>query len=291
MNLGRAGVWLGSMANLPAREFRQAVAEIEAMGCGTIWIGEAIAREAMAASALILCSTSRLTVATGIANIWVRDATAMMNGARTLAEAWPNRFVLGIGVSHMPMVGARGHQYQKPLTAMRTYLDDMEKAPYRPPKPEPPPPIVLAALGPKMLELARDRSAGAHPYFVPVEHTAEARRILGKDRLLAPEAAAVFAPDRETARSVGDRYMKTYLNLDNYRRNLERLGLPADELQSPGSDRVFDAMVAWGDEGQIAKKLQRHFEAGADHIAVQVLTSTPEKAPLDELRRLLPQIS
>lgn len=277
------------MANLPAPEFRRAVAEIEAMGFGTIWIGEAIGREAMAASALILGATQRATVATGIANIYGRDATAMMNGARTLAEAWPNRYVLGIGVSHVPLVSERGHRYDKPVTTMRAYLDAMEHAPFRL-KAAPTPPIILAALGPKMMELARERTAGAHPYFVPAEHTREARQILGSDRVLAPEAAVVFASDREGARAAGDRYMKTYLNLDNYRRNLERLGLPTNELESPGTDRIFDAMVAWGDEDRIAEKLRRHFEAGADHVAVQVLTATPERAPLDVLRRLAPLV-
>ena len=276
------------MAHLPADDLRHAVAEIEAMDFGTIWIGEAIGREPFAASALILSSTSRVIVATGIANIWVRDATAMMNGARTLAEAWPNRFVLGIGVSHVPLVNARGHQYERPLTAMRAYLEAMENAPYRAAIPNPPPPILLAALGIKMLQLARERTAGAHPYFVPVEHTLEARGILGDDRVLAPEQAVVFARNREAARTTGERYMQTYLNLPNYVQNLRRLGWPNDELKPAGSDRVFDALVAWGDDEAIARKVRLHYEAGADHVAVQVLTPTPGRAPMADLRRLAP---
>jgi probable F420-dependent oxidoreductase len=149
---------------------------------------------------------------------------------------------------------------------------------------------VLAALGVKMLELARARTAGAHPYFVPVEHTLEARGILGDDRVLAPEAAVVFARNREGARATGDRYMNTYLNLPNYRQNLVRLGWPHDELEAPGSDRIFDAVVAWGDDREIARRLRLHYEAGADHVAVQVLTATPQQAPLDDLRRLAPLI-
>jgi probable F420-dependent oxidoreductase len=277
------------MANLPASEFRRAVVAIEEMGFATIWIGEAIGREVLAAAALILSSTQRAMVATGIANIYVRDATAMMNGAKTLAEAWPDRFVLGIGVSHRPMVGQRGHEYDRPVTTMRNYLEAMEKAPWRLKVGEPPP-ILLAALGPKMMELARERTAGAHPYFVPVEHTREARKILGKDCVLAPEAAVVFAKDRQEARAVGDRYMKTYLGLDNYRRNLERLGWDSKELAVPGSDRIFDAVVAWGDAQRIADKVCEHFDAGADHLAVQVLTATPDVAPLDNLRRLAPLV-
>jgi len=290
VTLGRAGVWLGSMANLPAADLRRAVVEIEQMGFGTIWLGEAIGREPFAGAALILSATSRVTVATGIANIWVRDATAMMNGARTLAEAWPNRFVLGIGVSHVPLVKARGHQYERPLSAMRAYLQAMENAPYRPAMPNPPPPILLAALGVKMLQLARERTAGAHPYFVPVEHTLEARGILGEDRVLAPELALVFARNREGARATGDRYMRTYLNLENYRRNLVRMGWPQDELEPPGSDRIFDAVVAWGQDEEIARKVRLHHEAGADHVAVQVLTPAPERAPTEDLRRLAPLV-
>jgi probable F420-dependent oxidoreductase len=278
------------MANLPANELRQAVAGIEAAGFGTIWIGEAIGREAMSASALILSATSKATVATGIANIYARDPMAMVNGARTLNEAWGSRFVLGIGVSHAPMVGDRGHHYDRPVSAMRGYLDAMEKAPWRLKVQTEMPPIVLAALGPKMMELARERSAGAHPYFVPVEHTREARAILGSDRLLAPEVAVVFAGSREEARQAGDRYMKTYLELDNYRRNLERLGWRADDLKIPGSDRLFDAMVAWGGPEKIAESVRQHLDAGADHIAVQVLTATPQVAPVDQLRGLAPLV-
>jgi probable F420-dependent oxidoreductase len=276
------------MALLPTPGLRRTVAEIEEMGFGTIWIGEALGREPFAAAAIILEATSHITVATGIANIWVRDAMAMMNGGRTLAEAWPNRFVLGIGVSHAPLVSARGHQYERPLTAMRAYLDAMEKAPYRGPAPNSPAPIVLAALGLKMLQLARERSAGAHPYFVPVEHTREARNILGKDRLLAPEQAVVFAKTREAARVPGDIYMRTYLSLENYRQNLVRMGWPEDELTPPGRDRVFDAMVAWGDDQEIARRVRLHHEAGADHVAVNVITPTPERAPTADLRRLAP---
>jgi probable F420-dependent oxidoreductase len=276
------------MAFLRAPELRRAVAEVEEMGFGAIWIGESLAREVFAASAIVLAATSQIKVATGIANIWARDPTAMMNGGRALAEAWPNRFVLGIGVSHAGLVNDRGHQYERPLTAMRAYLDQMEKAPYRAPLPNPPAPIVLAALGPKMMQLAGERTAGAHPYFVPVEHTREARGILGPNRLLAPEHAVVFARTRETARATGDIYMRTYLRLPNYRNNLVRLGWSDDDLTPPGSDRLFDAMVAWGDDQEIARKLRRHCDAGADQVAVSVLTPTPDRAPTAELRRLAP---
>jgi probable F420-dependent oxidoreductase len=276
------------MAFLRAPELRRAVAEVEEMGYGAIWVGEFLAREAFAACAIILAATHRIKIATGIANIWARDATAMMNGGRALAEAWPDRFVLGIGVSHSGAVNDRGHHYARPLTAMRAYLDAMEKAPYRAPQPDPPVPIVLGALGPKMMQLARERTAGAHPYFVPVEHTMQARAILGPDRLLAPEQAVVFGKTRDDARHQGDIYMRTYLALPNYRNNLVRLGWSDEELTPPGSDRLFDAMVAWGDDEEIAGKLRRHQEAGADQVAVSVLTATPDRATTAELRRLAP---
>jgi len=288
LDLGKAGVFLGSMALLPAPAMRRAVAEIEAMGFGAIWIGEHVGREPFAACAIVLAATERIRVATGIANIWARDPTAMANGARTLAEAWPDRFLLGIGVSHANLVTSRGHRYDKPLSAMRAYLDAMEQAPYRAPKPEPPPPTVLAALGPKMLELAKARTAGAHPYFVPVAHTRQARAILGPDRLLAPEHAVVFAPDCPTARKTGDTYTRTYVGLPNYHQNLERLGWSANDLDGAGSDRLFDAVVAWGDDATIAEKVREHLKAGADQAVVNVITPTPDRAPTDELRRLAP---
>ena len=276
------------MAFLRAPELRRAVAEVEEMGFGAIWVGEYLAREVFAACAIILAATGKIKVATGIANIWARDPTAMMNGGRALAEAWPNRFILTIGVSHPRLVNDRGHHYERPLTTMRAYLDQMEKVPYRAPEPNPPVPIVLGALGPKMLQLARERTAGAHPYFVPVEHTRQARDILGPDRLLAPEAAVAFAKTREAARVPGDIYMRTYLALPNYRQNLVRLGWSDDELTPPGSDRLFDAVVAWGDDQEIASKLRRHYDAGADQVAVSVLMPTPDRAPTVELRRLAP---
>lgn len=276
------------MAMLPAAAMRAAVADIESMGYGTIWIGEAHGREPFAACAVVLAATQRITVATGIANIYARDATAMINGARTLAEAWPDRFILGIGVSHATLVSSRGHNYEKPLTAMRHYLDAMANVPYRAPQPPVPPPVVLAALGPKMLELAKERAAGAHPYFVPVDHTKGARTILGPDRVLAPEHAVVFATDRATARRTGDAYLRTYLALPNYRQNLERLGWGGADLEATGSDRLFDALVAWGDDRIIADKLLAHIEAGADQVAVSVLTPTPAVAPTNQLERLAP---
>jgi probable F420-dependent oxidoreductase len=289
--LGPVGVFLGSLALVDARSLRQAVTQIEQLGFRAIWGGESFGRDPFVQAAIVLEATERLIFATGIANIWVRDPTATMNAARALAEAYPDRFVLGLGVSHPPLVDTRGHHYDKPLTAMRDYLEALPRAPYRAPLPANPAPIVLAALGPKMLELARDRSAGAHPYFVPVEHTRQARQTLGPAPLLAPEQAVVVASDRASARDVGNAYMKTYLRLDNYRNNLVRLGWPEEELNVPGSDRCFDALVAWGDERAIAERINEHLGAGADHVAVSVLTPRPDaQLMVEQLRRLTPHL-
>ena len=289
--LGQVGIWAGQMSGLPADVLRRTASEVERLGFGSLWFAESFAREAFAHAALLLACTERLVVGSGIASIYARDAVAMANGGRTLEDGWPGRFILGIGVSHAPSTQTRGHAYGRPLTAMREYLDAMEAAPWRAPagaEAPPLPPVVLAALGPRMLELARERTAGAHPYFVPVEHTAEARRTLGEGRLLVPEQAVVLAADRASARAAGDRYTSQYLGLDNYRNNLARLGWEPGDLESPGSDALFDAVVAWGDEAAIAERVRRHLEAGADSVLLQPLTATPAVPYLEELRRLAP---
>lgn len=287
--ISRVGIWAGQMSALPADVLRRSAAEVERLGFGSLWFGESFGREAFAHAALLLCSTDTLVIGTGIANMYARDPVAMANGGRTLDEAWPGRFILGIGVSHVPSTHLRGHKYERPVARTRAYLDALEEAPWRVSAggdPPPMPPIVLAALGPRMLELARDRTAGAHPYFVPVEHTRRAREILGLGPLLVPEQGVVLARDRREARSTGDRYTSQYLNLDNYRNNLVRLGWEAGDLEPPGSDALFDAVVAWGDEAAIAERVGQHLEAGADSVLLQPLTRTPDVAYTEELRRL-----
>src|SRR2546430_2459865 len=187
MDIGRVGVWLGSLSLKAASEEREAVREVERLGYGALWFGEgAGTRESFAQAATLLAWTSRIVVATGIANIYARDPMAMANGARALTDAYPDRFLLGVGVSHAPSVAERGHSYASPIETMRTYLDAMDAAPYRPVPPARPPLRVLAALGPRMLELAAERAWGAYPYFTPVEHTAFARQTFGDGPLLAP---------------------------------------------------------------------------------------------------------
>ncbi len=287
MEIGRVGVWSFGLELQPASKAQEAAAEIEALGYGALWIPEAMGREAFAHSALLLAATRRIAIATGIANIWARDPMAMAAAQRTLCEAYPNRFLLGIGVSHAPLVEVvRGHRYDKPLSAMRAYLDAMDAAPYIAPAPEPAPQRVIGALAPKMLKLSAERAAGAHPYFVPPEHTARARAIMGKGPLLAPEQAVVLETAPGTARDIARAHMVTYLGLPNYVNNLKRLGFTDDDVANGGSDRLVDAIVAWGDINAVCKRVRAHHDAGADHVCIHVLDADPRALPLRQWREL-----
>lgn len=284
--IGSIGVWASQLGLYPAAVARGAVAEVEDLGYGTVWVGEAAGKEALTHAGLLLAASADLIVATGIANIWGRDALAMANGARTLAEAYPERFLLGLGASHAPLVDTRGHDYRRPLSAMRAYLDAMDAAPYR--GPDAHAPRVLAALGPKMLALAAERSDGAHTFFVPVAHTAFARGILDDGQLLAPEQAVVLADDRRSARRIADRHLRGYLALPNYTHNLARFGFGDDDVADAGSDRLFDALIAWGDAEAVAARVQAHRDAGADHVAVHVLVASADESFVPVLRELAP---
>ena len=289
VDLGRVGVWSWAFSGAPAAVLREVVPELEELGYPTLWYPEAVAKETFAAGALLLSFSSRAKVASGISSVYARDATAMANGARTLADAFPGRFVLGLGVSHREPVTGRGHEYGRPLATMRAYLDAMDAAPNMAAEPEQPAPRVLAALGPKMLDLARDRADGAHPYFVPVEHTAIARERLGPDKLLAPEQAVILTDDATKARELGHEHTSWYLSTENYRNSMLRLGFDEHDLENGGSDRLRDAVVAWGDEDAIRERVKAHLEAGADHVCIQVLE--PNRGlGLDALRRLAPAL-
>jgi probable F420-dependent oxidoreductase len=288
--IGRVGVWLTPINMLPAPEERAAVQRIEQAGYGAVWFGETPTnREALSHAAILLGATEGLGVATGIANIWARDASAAVNGANTLNEAYDQRFVLGLGVSHAPAVKARGHEYDKPLSAMRAYVEAIAEHAYDAPPPRRPSAVVLAALGPRMLELARDRAAGAHPYFVPPAHTVRAREILGPEPVLAPEQVVALETDAARAREIGRRHMAYYLRLPNYVNNLRGLGFTDADVADGGSDRLVDAIVAWGDEAAIGARLGEHFDAGADHVAVQAYAGDGAEA-LRWLERLAPAL-
>jgi probable F420-dependent oxidoreductase len=269
--LGPVGVWSASLRQGTVDEARAGAGRIEALGYGSLWAGEILGgRDTFAFSAVLLAHTSTLVVGTGIANLWARHPATMQAGATTLADAWPHRLVLGVGVSHAPVVEGAGEEYVRPLDRMAGYLDGMDREAAA----NPPPaafPRVLAALGPRMLELARDRADGAHPYFVPPAHTEIARRHLGPDRLLLPEQAVVLHADPETARRVARRHMAVYLALPNYVNNLLRLGYTEADVADGGSDRLVDAIVAWGDEQAIAGRVHELLDAGADHVLLQPL--------------------
>jgi probable F420-dependent oxidoreductase len=287
MNLGRFGIWT-FLDMLPAAATQEALRTIESLGFGTVWIPEAIGREAFAHAGLLLAGSQSIVVATGIANIYARDPMAMAAAQKTLAEAYPDRFLLGIGVSHQPMVqGVRGHDWSKPYSYMRAYLDAMDAALFMAAAPASPPERVIGALHPRMLKLSADRAAGAHPYFVTPEHTKRARGILGAGKLLAPEQAVLFETDPVKARAIARNHTQTYTRLPNYQRNLLTLGFtPDDFLEDGGSDRVVDAIVAWGSTDKVVARVQEHVAAGADHVCIQVLDENPFAPPVTQWRTL-----
>jgi probable F420-dependent oxidoreductase len=290
-SLGRIGVWSFALESLTAAEEREAVAQIESFGYGAIWIPESVeSREAFSHAAWILSSTERTIVATGIASIWARDATAMANGWRMLSDAYPARFVLGIGVSHRGSVARRGGRYERPYSAMREYLDAMDEAASSTPEPEVPPRLILAALGPKMLGLGAERAHGVHPYFVPVEHTAFARQRLGPGPVLAVEQTVVLESDASGARRIARAFALDYLQTENYARNLKRVGWTDADIAGQGSDALIDAVVAWGDVDRIAVRVRQHLDAGADHVCVQVVSQDELDPCLSQLGKLTPAL-
>jgi probable F420-dependent oxidoreductase len=287
MKLGPIGIWTAQLDYQPAAKAQEAAGELEQLGFGAIWFPESVGRESLTHAALLLGATRRIVIATGIANIYARDPVTMAAGQNTLAEAYPGRFLLGLGVSHIPLVEQlRGHTYGKPVASMRAYLDDMDRAPYRAVPPTVSPIRVLAALGPKMLRLAAERAAGAHPYFVPPEHTKQARAILGGNRLLAVEQAVVLETDSVKAREIARSHTSRYLTLPNYVNNLRRLGFTEEDLVNGGSDRLVDAIVACGDITAVIDRVRAHQSAGADHVCVQVLPPDPQAMPMSQWREV-----
>ena len=289
--LGRIGAWTFDLERLSAAAAREYVRELEHLGISTLWIPESLgSKEVFAHAGLLLGASERLIIASGIANMWARDATAMANGQRTLTEAYPGRFLLGVGVSHAPVVKMRGASYDKPVESMARYLEAMDKAPFTGVAPAEPPGRVLAALGPRMLRLAGERSLGAHPYFVPVEHTTLARKELGAGPLLAVEQAAVLSSDPALARATARKHMKRYLALDNYANNLKRIGWSDADLAGDGSDALVDAIVVWGDAAAIRSRVETHLANGADHVCIQALRIDLSAHPLAEWRALAPDL-
>jgi probable F420-dependent oxidoreductase len=289
--LGRVGIWSFALQRLAAREEIDAARQFEALRYPSLWIPESLgSKDAMAHVALLLAGTERIPLATGIANIHARDPMAMANGARALAEAYPNRFILGIGVSHAPSVEMRGGDYGNPLAQMKAYLDAMDAAQYAAPAPDPPVPLVLAALGPKMLELAAQRADGAHPYFVPVEHTPIARRHLGPDACLATEVTAVLTTDRSAGLDIARKFAHNYLVLPNYANNLRRLGWSDADIANE-TDKLIDAVVVIGDVDAIVRRVNDHLAAGADHVCVQIRAEKSTDPAIGAYRELAAALS
>ncbi|GIH24435.1 LLM class F420-dependent oxidoreductase [Acrocarpospora phusangensis] len=268
---GTFGIWSAAWTNAHREEgrlgpeFAAAAAELDALGFGTLWLG---ASPAVPYAAPVLEATRRITVATGICSIWSHPPDEVAADRAALARAYPGRFVLGLGVSHEGFVKA----YARPYEAMRDYLTALDEAA----EPVPAADRVLAALGPRMLALARDRSAGAHPYLVTPGYTRRAREILGAEALLAPELMVVLDGDPEKARALARQYLSLYLGLPNYTRNLRRIGFDDTDFMEGGSDRLVDALFAIGDADGVAVRAAEFLAAGADHIAIQVVSEDPE---------------
>lgn len=285
--LGPVGVWSFALQRMAARDEIGAGRDLESVGYPATWIPESLgSKDVLVHAGLLLANTTRSVIATGIANIHARDPMAMASGAKALGEAYPGRFVLGIGVSHAPSVQKRGGEYAKPLEQMAIYLDAMDQAQYTAPEPDPPVPLVLAALGPRMLELAAERADGAHPYFVPLEHTPFARKHLGPDPCLATEVTAVLTTDRSKGLEIARAFARHYLVLPNYANNLRRLGWGDEDMADDGSDRLIEAVVAIGDVDTIVKRVRDHLEAGADHVCVQIRAENSTDPSIGAYREL-----
>ncbi len=272
MELGPLGVWYftEAMSAADAARFAQ---RLESLGYAALWLPEALGRDPFAHAAFLFTQTDRLVIATGIANIYHRHPGVTVQSQKTLAEQSGDRFLLGLGVSHAPLVeGLRKLEYGKPVSTMRQYLEDMAASPYSAVAPSVAPRTVIAALGPRMLALAAEKADGAHPYWTTPEHTAQAREILGPHKMLCVEQKVVLETDAAKARQTGRKALAMYAGLPNYRNNWKRLGFTEDEIaQDGGSDKLIDALVAWGDEKDIADRIQAHRDAGASHVCIQPL--------------------
>ena len=289
--LGKLGVW-SFIDDMTAPEAVRFAQQLEQWGYAALWIPEAMGRDPFSIISHMAASTEKLVFATGIANIYARDPMLMNAIHKTVSELAPGRFILGLGVSHAPLVtGVRGHEYQKPVTTMRNYLEAMEKAVFAAPQAPEPAPILLGALRQNMLKLSAEKASGAHPYFVPPSHTAWARNILGPDALLCPEQMLLLETDPDRARTVARVHMAIYLGLDNYRNNLKQFGFEDADFADGGSDRLVDAIFAWGDEQALRQRIQAHWDAGADHVCIQAYADEVQRGPDLALLELLAPVN
>jgi probable F420-dependent oxidoreductase len=284
--LGRVGVWSRELRFQPDRAAAcAAAAELETLGYGALWIPD-VGGDVFGAVGEMLGATTRIAVATGIINIWMHEPASVAAQSAELAGA--DRFLCGLGAGHAKDIDInQPGRYRRPLTVMRDYLDGLDAA-------QPPLPAqerILAALGPKMLELSRDRAGGAHPYCVSVSHTERAREILGPDRLLAPEQGVILTDDPVAGRELARANVALYLGLPNYVANFERMGFDERDWAGGPSDRLVDALIVYGDEATIAERVAAHLAAGADHVCVQVIGMTDEALAVEQWRRLAPALT
>lgn len=285
--IGRLGVW-AALDAFPAHEAAAFARRVEAWGYSALWTPEAVGRDPFSLIGFLAAQTESLVLATGIANIYARDPMTMKSILKTLGELAPGRFVLGLGVSHEHLVKrVRGHDYTKPLSTMRAYLDALDAALYMGAEPAEEAPIVLAALRDKMLGLAASRTRGAHPYLTPAAHTARAREVMGPDAWICPEQMVLLETDAEKARQVARAHLKVYIGLPNYQNNLKQFGFTDADFADDGSDALVDGVVAWGDLDSIRARIQAHWDAGADHVCIQAFRAdgkpTPDEGLLEAL--------
>jgi len=276
------GVWSVPLRYGDPGRAAEAAAELEELGFGALWIPDS-GGSVLESVENLLKATEHTTIATGVLNLWMHDPAQVAATYAELREAHADRFLLGIGVSQAAVVDAslEPGRYRKPLAAMRAYLDDLDAAP----APVPSDHRVLAAIGPKMLALSAERAGGAHPYLILPDNTREAREILGTGPLLAPEQTVVLTDDADEARTIGREFLSGYLGFATYANKMLQSGFSADDVETV-SDRLVDALVAWGDEDAILRRVDEHLDAGADHVALQVLTGDMMEFPMRQWRRL-----
>lgn len=279
MHIDPIGIWFFT-DTMSARDAAEAVKRIESLGFAALWLPETTGRDSVAHSAWLLAHTEKLIIATGIANIYNRHPGAMLQAQKSLAEQSGDRFLLGLGVSHAPLVeGLRGLDYGKPVSTMRRYLEGMAQSPYSAVEPNSRPPVVIAALGPKMLELAAELCDGAHPYFTSPEHTKMARSILGPDKWLCVEQKVLLETNPERARALARKTAQMYISLPNYRNNWLRMGLTESNLNNQDDDFI-DTTFAWGGIESIEERIQAHLDAGASHVCIQPIHPSGEMGKL-----------
>jgi probable F420-dependent oxidoreductase len=285
-NIGKLGIWSASLRNAEPAVAAEAAAELDELGYGALWFPAGGPDGFVEQVTALLDATRRAVIATGIVSVWTHSPLDIAKQHHQFQQQYPGRFLLGLGISHPHVVERAGLTYQRPLKKLAEFLAALDTAPTPVPVDE----RILASLGPKSLELAREHSLGTHPYFVPVAHTRYARQILGPGKIIGTELMVVLDTNPETARATARQHMAMYLGAPNYVNNLLRLGYSQADIDNGGSDRIVDDIVAWGDEARIGARIAEHHAAGADHICLQVLTAdrrVPARAEWRQLGQVL----